>query len=253
MRILRIAQIDPIRVQANVAQKDVGRISGGAPVRVRSSKNAGVLLEGKVTSVFPATDPQSRTSIVEAVIANREHRLLPGDYLSVEITYGRNEHALGVPIAALVRMPSRGSGAFAEQVPEAVWVAVATTEKVEYTCVMHPEVISDKPGKCPKCGMALVPKRTGQARAHLVEVSVGLRSEEQAEITAGLKPGDQVIYAGHQDLKEGDPVFLTSWGAEGPLGLPAAPSRGAAMPGMEHGDARINHEMPRGRQERHRH
>lgn len=28
-----------------------------------------------------------------------------------------------------------------------------------YTCVMHPEVISDKPGKCPKCGMKLVPKK----------------------------------------------------------------------------------------------
>lgn len=27
-----------------------------------------------------------------------------------------------------------------------------------YTCPMHPEVISDKPGKCPKCGMALVLK-----------------------------------------------------------------------------------------------
>lgn len=25
-----------------------------------------------------------------------------------------------------------------------------------YTCPMHPEIISDKPGKCPKCGMALV-------------------------------------------------------------------------------------------------
>ncbi|HMG83323.1 MAG TPA: heavy metal-binding domain-containing protein [Ferruginibacter sp.] len=27
---------------------------------------------------------------------------------------------------------------------------------VKYTCRMHPEVISDKPGKCPKCGMQLV-------------------------------------------------------------------------------------------------
>ena len=25
-----------------------------------------------------------------------------------------------------------------------------------YTCSMHPEVVSDEPGKCPKCGMKLV-------------------------------------------------------------------------------------------------
>jgi hypothetical protein len=28
-----------------------------------------------------------------------------------------------------------------------------------YTCPMHPEVTSDKPGQCPKCGMNLVPKK----------------------------------------------------------------------------------------------
>ena len=31
--------------------------------------------------------------------------------------------------------------------------------KTVYTCTMHPEVISDKPGKCPKCGMQLVAKK----------------------------------------------------------------------------------------------
>src|SRR5664280_480812 len=31
-------------------------------------------------------------------------------------------------------------------------------ERVEYTCPMHPEIIQDKPGSCPKCGMALEPK-----------------------------------------------------------------------------------------------
>jgi len=29
-----------------------------------------------------------------------------------------------------------------------------------YTCSMHPEVISDKPGKCPKCGMELILKNS---------------------------------------------------------------------------------------------
>src|ERR1700704_6112525 len=30
-------------------------------------------------------------------------------------------------------------------------------QKQKYTCPMHPEVVMDQPGKCPKCGMTLVP------------------------------------------------------------------------------------------------
>jgi hypothetical protein len=30
-----------------------------------------------------------------------------------------------------------------------------TSHKQVYTCPMHPEEVSDKPGKCPKCGMDL--------------------------------------------------------------------------------------------------
>jgi Cu+-exporting ATPase len=32
------------------------------------------------------------------------------------------------------------------------------TEKVEYTCPMHPEIVRDAPGACPICGMALEPR-----------------------------------------------------------------------------------------------
>jgi len=35
---------------------------------------------------------------------------------------------------------------------------------VQYTCVMHPEVVMDHPGKCPKCGMELVPVKVSKAR-----------------------------------------------------------------------------------------
>lgn len=36
--------------------------------------------------------------------------------------------------------------------------ATVKTTGTVYTCKMHPEVTSDKPGKCPKCGMDLVKK-----------------------------------------------------------------------------------------------
>jgi len=39
--------------------------------------------------------------------------------------------------------------------------AESSTEvaKAQYTCPMHPEVVSDTPGDCPKCGMPLVAKK----------------------------------------------------------------------------------------------
>ncbi len=32
-------------------------------------------------------------------------------------------------------------------------------QAMKYTCTMHPKVVMDKPGKCPKCGMTLVEKK----------------------------------------------------------------------------------------------
>ena len=34
----------------------------------------------------------------------------------------------------------------------------AQPHTVQYTCSMHPDVVQDKPGNCPKCGMQLVEK-----------------------------------------------------------------------------------------------
>ena len=34
-----------------------------------------------------------------------------------------------------------------------------STTATKYTCPMHPEVVQEKPGNCPKCGMKLVEKK----------------------------------------------------------------------------------------------
>ncbi|MEO6849242.1 MAG: heavy metal-binding domain-containing protein [Mucilaginibacter sp.] len=47
---------------------------------------------------------------------------------------------------------------------------VKPVAKVQYTCTMHPEVISDKPGKCPKCDMTLVKKGDKKKPAEKVKM-----------------------------------------------------------------------------------
>ena len=38
-------------------------------------------------------------------------------------------------------------------------VNTPSSQAVRYTCSMHPEVVQDTPGNCPKCGMKLVEKK----------------------------------------------------------------------------------------------
>jgi hypothetical protein len=42
---------------------------------------------------------------------------------------------------------------------------VKPAAKIEYTCPMHADVVLDKPGKCPKCSMALVKKEAAKKPA----------------------------------------------------------------------------------------
>ena len=45
-----------------------------------------------------------------------------------------------------------------EHPPSQDYGAASEQDKTQkYTCMMHPEVVMDHPGKCPKCGMKLVP------------------------------------------------------------------------------------------------
>ena len=52
-------------------------------------------------------------------------------------------------------------------------VPLLTVTKTEWTCPMHPEVVSDSPGACPKCGMALEPKTVSveEANPELIDMT----------------------------------------------------------------------------------
>ena len=58
----------------------------------------------------------------------------------------------------------------------------AEAAKEFYTCPMHPEIIRDKPGKCPICGMKLVKKERGREK-----------KQKHEQLEALLKPTNEFV------------------------------------------------------------
>jgi RND family efflux transporter MFP subunit len=115
--IARLAVVDRLRVQANVAQQDLAQVAVGAPVDATSRD--GTVMHGRVSSIAPVADPATHTASVEAVVNNVRTDLVPGGFVRVVIHARAMRRAVGVqvPSSAVV---GAGSGS-------AIWTDVNGT------------------------------------------------------------------------------------------------------------------------------
>lgn len=132
--ILKIAQIDSVRLQANVSEKDVASIRVGTPVLVRTTAAGQPPVTVRVSSVFPFVDQGSRTAVVEALADNTARRFLPGQYVTMQFVIGERAEALTIPVSAVGRMGGTATvwllkDGHAE--PRAVATGLQTAERVE--------------------------------------------------------------------------------------------------------------------------
>jgi hypothetical protein len=70
----------------------------------------------------------------------------------------------------------------------------------KYTCVMHPEVIEDHPGVCPKCGMTLVPvkeKAAPKPKSSPQQGHAGHTMSEQGGMAESPHPAQEHEHANH--------------------------------------------------------
>jgi hypothetical protein len=56
-----------------------------------------------------------------------------------------------------------------------------TTMQVEYYCGMHPDVISDEPGKCPKCGMELLERKIEAKKLYVCPMHPDVKSDKHGK------------------------------------------------------------------------
>src|SRR2546423_225458 len=71
-------------------------------------------------------------------------------------------------------------------------------KKQLYTCPMHPEVVRNEPGTCPKCGMTLVPLKSKKQRP----TPNAQHSTPNAEKAAAVHRTGHTIHAEHEHDQE---------------------------------------------------
>jgi RND family efflux transporter MFP subunit len=172
--VLKIAQTDPIRLQANVAEVDLSRVKVGSRVAVRGQNSSDAPMVATVTAISPTVDPTARTGIVEAILPNRDGKFVPGQFIGVNISTGKSENALRVPQAAIRTRTQASSGILANRVTNYVWVA-------------------EESGG-------------GQLVAKPVDVETGIDDGVSVQILSGLHAGQKVIVSGGDYLKSGATV-----------------------------------------------
>jgi membrane fusion protein, copper/silver efflux system len=194
--MVAIADLSHVWMTASVYEQDAANVRVGQKVDVRSSALGDRVFSGTVAFVQPVVEQATRTVRVRVDVPNPDGSLRPGMFVDARIAEDGG---------------AKGA------------VSAAGAAAVMYTCPMDPEVVSDKPGSCPKCGMDLVKMEgtpAGEALAipesavidtgtrkivylereqgtfDAIEVHLGPRSGAYYPVIDGLAMGDKIVTSG---------------------------------------------------------
>lgn len=107
MPVLTIGRTQPVKVVINASESDVPHIHKGMPAEVRFDTYGDEMFQGKVTTVMPTIDTQSRTFGVEISVPNSDSRIMPGMFGRVTLNLGQADHVV-VPDKAVVKQTGSG-------------------------------------------------------------------------------------------------------------------------------------------------
>ena len=102
--LVRIVQIDTVKVVGNLSEKYVGMlVPGKTPVKLSVDAYPGEEFGGVMYIVGVEVDRATRTVRVEVRVANPDHRLRSGMFARMSVIIGRKDNVTVIPETAVVR------------------------------------------------------------------------------------------------------------------------------------------------------
>jgi len=191
-KIVTLQTIDPIYVDFNLPQKNVGSLSIGQVVNVMTDGFPGVKFPGRISAISPKVDTTTRNIVVEATFANPKHQLLPGMFANAAVDVGDKKKYLTLPQTAITYNPYGST----------VFIVMTESEFAKSQ--------AGKPGAA-SAASAPAPAASGGGSGLVVQqafVTTGETRGDQVAILSGLKEGQQVVTTGQVKLKNGTPVVI---------------------------------------------
>ena len=168
--IYRIAELSTVWLMLKLFPEDATRIRFGQRVEAVIQSLPGEALVGRVAFIDPTVDPKTRSVGVRVELLNEHGRLRPGDYA-----------------AATIRLPIGPQGKVYDADLAGKWISP-----------MHPQIVREKSGQCPICGMDLVPTSKYGFTNEPLPQPESLHVPRPAVLLAG---GNSVVYV---EIKPGE-------------------------------------------------
>jgi cobalt-zinc-cadmium efflux system membrane fusion protein len=105
--VFTIADLSRVWVQAEVYEKDLGRIRIGQSAFITVDTYPNQSFEGKVAYISDVLDPQTRTARVRCEVSNHDLRLKTDMFANIELPTKFSKQAIAVPSSALQDMEGK--------------------------------------------------------------------------------------------------------------------------------------------------
>lgn len=170
--VTSLQMLDPIYVDFYLPQQSISKLKVGQEVSLQADSLKNKRLKGKITTIQPNVDINTRNIQVEATLPNPQSLLTPGMYAQVVVTVGEPTKFLTLPQTAITFNPYG----------EVVFIVSEG---------------KDKDGKA---------ETTVKQRF----VTTGDTRGDQIQILSGLKEGDVVVSSGQLKLQNGSRIIINN-------------------------------------------